>query len=433
MPIRLFFPCVLLLISVPGLSLRADNWERFRGPNGEGISNDRNVPVTFGPKENLRWKAEIPGMGHSSPVVWGDRVFLQTASNDASTRSLICLDAKTGKEVWSRTIPGIKPKQTVRFDSSLASATPTTDGEAVFVPFWDGKDVILTAYNFKGDKLWDRNFGEFVSQHGAGASPIVYKNLVIFSVDKDAFRDTTKRKGPVSDPSTLYALDKKTGKTVWETPREAVRACYSVPFLLEKQGGSPELIVTSTTAITSYHPETGKSNWYWTWTFPKDPLRTIAATTYANGTLLACSGDGSGERFMVGVTLKGTGKETRPEQIWSNAKAKESPYVPCPLIKGDEVYFVNDVGYAGCYDAKTGNKIYYERIPDTKFYASPIMVNGKVYAVSESGDVFVYPATPKFEVPRPTASLGETVRATPAVADGAIFIRTKSSLYCFGK
>jgi outer membrane protein assembly factor BamB len=440
--LRLVSLCALLSSAA---SARADNWERFRGPNGSGISSDKNIPIKFGTAENVRWKVKIEGMGHSSPIVWGDRVFLQTASLDASDRSLLCLDAKTGKEIWKRSIPGVRPDQPLRQDTSLASATPTTDGEAVYIPFWNGKDIIMTAYSFKGDKLWERNLGEFVSQHGAGASPILYKNLVIFSVDKDAFKelaDKTKAKDPktkkyptiklpVPNPSTLYALDKKTGKTVWEEPREAIRACYSMPFLLEKAGPTPELIVTSTSAITSYDPETGKSNWYWTWTFKKDPLRTIAASTYADGVLLACSGDGSGERLMVAVAINNKGKEARPEQIWSNAK--EFPYMTCPLIKGDHVYFANDVGRAGCFVAKTGKKVWFETVPDAKFYASPIMIDGKIYAASERGDVFVFPADPKEYQQLARNSFGEIIRATPAVANGALYIRTEKHLYCIGK
>ena len=176
---------------------RADNWERFRGPNGAGISSDKNIPVRFSTTENVRWKVKIDGTGHSSPIVWGDRLFLQIASPDASERSLLCIDAKAGKEIWKRSIKATRPNQSLRPDTSLASATAATDGEAVFIPFWDGKDIIMTAYNFQGDKLWDRNLGEFVSQHGAGASPILYKDLLIFSVDKDAFKevpDTTKKR-----------------------------------------------------------------------------------------------------------------------------------------------------------------------------------------------------------------------------------------------
>ena len=288
----------------------------------------------------------------------------------------------------------------------------------------------MAAYDFKGEKLWDRNFGEFVSQHGAGASPILYKNLLIFSLDMDAFRDTEKKTGPVANAAILYALDKKTGKIVWQEPREAIRACYSMPFLVEKPGKTPELIVTSSSAITSYNPETGKSNWYWTWNFPKMPLRTIAATAYCDGLFLACSGDGSGDRFTVGVALKGKGDEARPEQVWSSTK--EFPYVTCPLVKGEHVFFANDLGRAGCFVAKTGKKLWLETVSG-KFYASPVMIGDNIYAPSESGDVFVFAADPKEYRELARNSLRETIRATPAVANGAIFIRTEKHLYCFGK
>lgn len=411
-------------------SAHGQNWERFRGPNGEGTVTGQNLPVKFSTSENVRWKTPIAGVGHSSPIVWGDRIFLQTAGADASDRSLLCLDAKSGKILWERSIPGILPRQKLRYDTSLASASATTDGEAVYIPFWNGQDIIMAAYNFEGDKLWYRNLGEFVSQHGAAASPILYKNLLIFAFDRDAHRDTTKRTGPVPNPATLYALDKRTGKTVWQEPREGIRACYSIPFLLEKPGATPELIVTSTTAITSYNPDSGKSNWYWHWTFAKDPLRTIASTSHANGMLLAMSGDGSGERLMVAVALKGQGKDTKAEQAWANPK--EFPYVTNPLIKGEHVYFVNDLGRVGCFEVKTGKKRWFETMADAKFYASPVLIDGKIYAASEQGDVFVFPADPKAYRELARNRLGEVIRATPAVANGSMYIRTASHLYCIG-
>ena len=408
---------------------RAENWERFRGPNGEGVSGDKNIPLEFSATQNVRWKVALAGGGHSSPIVWGDRVFLQTTSNDGSERSLLCFDAKSGAELWKRTIKGAKVK--IRFDSSLASATPTTDGEAVYIPFWNGKDVIMTAYNFKGDKLWDRNLGEFVSQHGAGASPILYKGLLIFAMDKDAFRDANTKTGPVANPSNLLALNKKTGETVWERPRVAVRACYSVPFLLQNPGAVPELIITSTSAITSYDPDTGKPNWNWTWPFAKDPLRTIAGTVHSNGLLFACSGDGSGERLMVAVALNGQGKEARPDRIWDNKK--DFPYTPCMLVHGDHLYFTNDAGGAGCFHAKTGKKAWFETIPDTKFYASPVLIDGKIYACSDHGEIFVFAADPGGYHQLARNKIAGVIRATPAVANGGLYIRTEDTLYCFGK
>jgi len=421
--------CLGIIAAVSIDAVRADNWERFRGPNGDGISNDKNIPVHFSAKENVRWKASLRGGGHSSPIVWGDRLFLQVTSDDGTERSLVCFDANKGAELWRQSIPGKKVK--VRFDSSLASATPTTDGQAVYVPFWNGKDIVLTAFDFKGEKLWQRNLGEFVSQHGAGASPIVYKDLVIFSLDKDAYRDTKGLTGPVPNPSTLYAFNRKTGETVWEKPRDAVRACYSAPFLLQSGKSAPELIITSTSAITSYEPDSGKINWNWKWTFVQDPLRTIAATIHADGHLLACSGDGSGERLMVAVALNGLGKDAKPKQVWDNKK--DFPYVTCMLVHGEHVYFVNDLGRAGCFHVKTGKKMWFETIPDTKFYASPIMINGKIYACSDKGDVYVVEPNPSAYQQIARNKLGGVIRATPAVANGSLYIRTEDTLYCIGK
>jgi outer membrane protein assembly factor BamB len=296
---------------------------------------------------------------------------------------------------------------------------------------WNGKDVILTAYSFKGEKLWERNLGEFVSQHGPGASPILYKDLVIYANDKDAFRDANNKTGPVANPSKLYAFNKKTGDIVWETPRDAVRACYTVPFILEHPGKTPELIVTSTSAITSYEPETGKPNWNFTWPFVNDPLRTIAATLHTKGLLLACSGDGSGERLTVAVAMNGEGKEARPAKLWDNRK--EFPYVTSPVVYGDYTYFINDAGRAGCFHVKTGQKQWLESIPGAKFSASPIVIDGKVYAASEQGDVFVFAADPKGFHLLARNALGEGISATPAVANGCLFIRTESFVYCIGK
>jgi outer membrane protein assembly factor BamB len=430
MPVRYALLCLFAFAA----TVQADNWERFRGPGGAGISSDKNIPLKFSTTENVRWKIKIDGTGHSSPIVWGDRLFLQAASPDANERFLLCIDAKTGGEVWKRSIPGAKVK--FRYDSSAASATAATDGEAVYIPFWNGKDIILTAYNFKGDKLWDRNFGEFVSQHGAGASPIVYKNLLIFSLDKDAFRDTAKKTGPVPDPAHLYALDKKTGKTVWDVKRDANRACYSAPLILQNPGSPPELIITTTTAMTSYEPETGKVNWDWKWTGVKDPLRTINSTVYTNGLLFNCAGDGDGRRQMVAVAMNGQGKSAKPAKAWldtDKAAFKKTPYVPCLLTRGEHVYWVGDYGHVACVEAKTGKRVWFEQIPDAKFYASPVLIDGKIYASSEAGDVYVFGADPSGFKVLSQNPLGETIRATPAVSNGTLYVRTQDYLFAIGK
>ncbi len=417
--------CLAMLLCTSFAS--ADNWDRFHGPNGAGASHEKNIPVVFD-KGSLLWKVKLPGVGNSSPVIWGRNLFVQAAAANGADRKLLCIDTRTGETRWTYQLPGVKAH--THGMNTLASATPAVDGDAIYVPFWNGKDVIVTAISFKGEELWKKNLGPFFSQHGAGASPILYKDKLILANDMDKL-DKDKFPVPVKNPSLLVAFDKTNGSVLWEVPREPYRACYSAPFLLEKPGAEPELVVTSTTAITSYHPATGAKNWDWKWDFGgKAPLRTIASTILVDGMLLAAAGDGGGDRHAVGISLKGNGKDAKPTTAWQNKK--EFPYVPCLVHQGEQVYFVNDAGFAGCYDAKTGRKHFYVRLPDAKFTASPVLIDAKVYACSEEGDVFVFAAETKY-TPLAKNAIGERIRATPAVADGRLFIRGQEHLYCYGK
>jgi outer membrane protein assembly factor BamB len=417
---------LLILLGLTPVFARAENWDRFRGPNGLGIATDKSIPVSFDDKTNVVWKLALPGLGNSSPVIWGKHLFLQTASADGAQRVLQCIDVTQGKELWSRGIPGAKVK--VHDKNTLASSTPVTDGEAVFVSFWDGKDIFLVAYNFKGDLLWNKPFGYFSSQHGAGASPILFRDKVIFYNDMD--KDDFKTKQPMPRPATLYALNKGTGDVAWELPREAFRACYTAPFILDQPGTPPQLIVTSTTSIASYNPDNGGQNWDWHWKFKRARLRTIGGSIYLDGMLFACSGDGDGSRYMNAIALNGSGKNAQPKQVWENSK--DFPYVPCLLSRGDHLYFVNDLGFAGCFEAKTGKQAWFERIPDATFTASPVLIGDKVYAPSEQGDVYVFAATREAFQPLTKNHLGESIRATPAVANGRLYIRGQHHLFCIG-
>lgn len=397
-------------------ALFADNWPRFRGPNGTGIAADKDIPVKFSEKDSVLWKVALPGAGNSSPIVWGKRLFVQSATKDQKQRHLLSVDVQDGKILWTRTVPGVFFK--FRQESSPASSTPTTDGERVYVAFWNGKDILLHAYDFAGKPVWDRNLGPFDSQHGAGASPVVIGNLVYYAKDQD-------------DSSTLFAFNSRNGDIVWKQTRPYYRACYSAPFLLEKPGLPPELIVTSTKGITSYNPQAGEMNWDWQWPFNgKMPLRTTASPVYHNGMLFASSGDGGGDRHMVAVKLNGNGSATKPSLVWENKK--DFPYVPCMLSRGEHVYFVNDKGLAGCYQQATGRQIWFERLAGAKFLASPVMIDGKIYAGSEEGDVYVIAAEPTYQLLAKN-TLGERIRATPAVADNRLYIRGQYHLFCIGK
>ncbi|MBY0528374.1 MAG: PQQ-binding-like beta-propeller repeat protein [Gemmataceae bacterium] len=393
----------------------AANWARFRGPNGTGVATDTEIPVEFGTEKGVVWKVPTTGVGNSSPIVWGDNIFLETATPDGKERALVCLSTKDGKPKWTKSISSSKGKTHPK--NSLASGTPATDGERIYAPFWDGKNVFLYAFDFKGNKLWDRDLGAFESQHGAGSSPVVHGDKVFYNHDQDG-------------AAVIIALDAKNGKTAWEKKRKAFRTCYSTPFILERTDGGAELVVASTAGLTGYNPADGVENWNWVWDFkPAKPLRTVGSPIVSNGLVLAGSGDGDGTRHLVAVKLGGKGDISKDALAWD--KRKGSAYVPTMLAAGDHIYYVNDNGMAGCYSAKNGEEPWSERLGGS-FSASPLLIDGKVYAFAEDGNVFVFAAAPKYQLLAKNV-LGEVIFATPAVADNRLYIRTKSNLYCIGK
>jgi outer membrane protein assembly factor BamB len=406
---------------------RASDWPRFRGPNGTGISSDKDVPIQW-TESDILWKTPIPGLGNSSPIVWGNHVFIQSAETSGKERFLICLSANDGKILWNRAVPSSKA-HTHTFNT-WASSTPATDGQYVYAHFWDGSAVAIYAFDFHGNQIWKHDLGRFSSQHGPGASPIVHDGKVYFLYDQD--KDFW-----LTPCSVVIALDAKTGKTAWEAQRWAFRACYSTPFILESPTHDSELIVATTGGITGYNPQSGKENWNWTWHFDRMPLRTVASPIFSNGLIFANSGDGGGDRHAVAVrpgergeSLPQSGSQAAEASLaWENKKIL--PYVPSLLAWQEYIFAVNDKGLALCNLAQTGKPVWDHNFA-VGFSASPILIDGKIYAVSEDGEVFVFPAAPTYKQLAKN-SIGEKVRATPAVANNRLFIRGQEHLYCIGK
>jgi outer membrane protein assembly factor BamB len=402
----------------------AADWSRFRGPNGTGAVTGQDLPVEW-KADDILWKTPVPGKGHSSPVVWGDNVFLQSASADATERWLFCVSASTGKVLWKQTTQGSKGGTHPL--SSLASGTPAVDGERVYTIFWDGKNLSLNAYDLKGVQQWRRDLGSFKSQHGAGHSPIVYDGKVYVADDQDG-------------SAVLYAFDARTGEPAWKVERPAFRACYSTPFVLEKPNEPSQLIVLSTAGLTAYNPKDGKEIWNFVWAFDNMPLRTVGSPVIADGMAICPSGDGSGERNMIAVRLGGTGDVTKTNLAWQIKARRDTPYVPCMLSSGPYLFAVNDFGVTTCYVAKTGEKVWSEalfgdtpmRTNKSAVSASPVLIDGKIYVIDLDGKVCVFEAASKFKLLAKN-SVGEPVAATPAVADGRLFVRGSEHLFCIGK
>jgi outer membrane protein assembly factor BamB len=418
-----------ILLSI-GLASTAAEWSRFRGPNGTGTVADKDVPVQWSEKENIRWKISIPGKGHSSPVVWGKRLFLQTSAADGKDRALVCVDTDKGEILWTKSV--LAHASATNQYNSLASSTPATDGERVYCLFWDGTNLMIYAFDFKGEVVWKRGdaadkdkdeLGIYEvkkqggnSQHGAGGSPMVYDGKVFYANEKDG-------------SSSLLAFDAKTGKTLWKVDRKPFRTCYSTPFILDNKDGQPELIVGSTAGITSYNPANGHENWNYRWSFKGMALRTVASPIAHQGLVFQNSGDGSGERAMIAVKLGGKGDVTDTNLAWEDRKS--FPYVPTLLGHGEHIYGVTDKGTAFCYIAKTGTEVWSERL-GSPVWASPILIDGKIYVAAADGAVYILEAGPKYKL-LATNNVGEPVYATPAVADNCLYIRGSEHLFCIAK
>jgi outer membrane protein assembly factor BamB len=411
---------VLSAVSVLSLvaAATAGDWPRFRGPNGAGVAADATVPTEFKEGDGILWKVPLPGKGNSSPVISRGKLFLQTASADGHDRQLLCLDAVTGKTLWSRSVSATTA--TIHKNNSLASSTPAADGERVYVLFWDGKAVTLTAFDYQGSPQWRQELGSFKSQHGFGTSPVEYDGLVYVNYDQEP-------------SAVLLAFEAKTGKPAWRAERKGYRESYSAPLVRETPAGRKELVVGTTTATTGYDPKTGEELWSWTADFSwrsKGPLRTVASPVAWKDMVVIQYGDGDGSRCITAIKAPGAG--TTPQLVWEKRKQRATPYVPCMLVVGDLLYCVTDDGYADCYDIATGKEVWSRKhLKNGQVYSSPVLIDGKVYAPVED-EVFVFPAAPAFKLLADN-KLGEPVIASPAVADGRLYIRGAKHLFCIGK
>ena len=274
----------------------------------------------------------------------------------------------------------------------------------------------MYAHDFNGVEVWKKDLGAFNSQHGPGHSPIVHGNKVIFNNDQDG-------------TAQLLAFDSKTGKTLWDIPRKAFRACYSTPLFNTLENGKLELLVATSAGITSYDADKGLENWNYTWSFSKMPLRTVASPVVTSGVIVACSGDGAGDRHLIAVKLGGTGDVTPTNLLWENRKS--FPYVPSMISKQEYIFSVTDKGMALCNLAVSGKELWSERL-DSPVTASPLMIDNNIFAIGENGDVTIFQAEGSFKMISKN-SLGEPVFSTPAVANDKLYIRGVDHLFCIGK
>jgi outer membrane protein assembly factor BamB len=430
--------CAALLAFILGMTCRAgEHWPQFRGPGSAGVAEGENLPDTWDTKKNVVWAVDVPGRGWSSPVVWGDRIFLTAVLSDKAPTPrkglyiqdlkgkippgehrwvVYCFDWKTGKQLWERTAHKGTPEGPIHLKNTYASETPVTDGERVYAYFGN---LGLFCYDVDGKELWARKWGAFPTRFGwgTGASPALHRGRVYVVNDNE-------------EKSFLTALDARTGKDVWTVERDE-KSNWSTPFVWEN-GQRTEIVTAGTGKVRAYDLG-GKL----LWEFKGMSSITIPTPLSAHGLLYVSSGhllDGMRPVYAIrpgaagDISLKKG--ETGNEAIaWCQRGA--AAYHPSPVVVGDHLYVLYDKGMLACYDARTGKEVYgKQRIdPDSdKFTASPWAYNGKIFCLSEDGDTFVIRAGPRFEVLGKNP-LGEMCLSSPAVTRDSLIVRTMTKLY----
>jgi outer membrane protein assembly factor BamB len=407
----------LLVLSQAAFS---QEWTRFRGPNGSGVSSITNIPVQITPSD-YAWKITLPGGGHSSPVLWGDRIFLTCAEKETATRMVICISANDGHTLWTKSYPS-KPYK-MNPDNSYAAASPVVDENRVYVCWSTPEDYSLLALTHDGQEVWKADLGPYKSQHGSGASPIVFQNLVILTNDNEG------------QESYIAAFDRVTGQRAWKLPRKSERAAASTPCIYQPAGQPAQLIVTSKSeGVTAINPTNGEKLWALPDLFD---FRVVASPIAWDNFVLANDGEGAGGKRLVAIH-PGTA-EKKAEVAWRIVD--NVPYVPCPLEKDGKLFLWHDNGTVLCREAATGKLLWQGRVmkPDANgktapalFYGSPVWTDGKLYNMSRKGDLFVVSAGDKFEQ-LACNPLGELSHATPALANGHMYLRTYTHLICVAR
>lgn len=400
--LRLLAAC----LAAPGA---AQEWTSFRGPSGQGIAAAADLPSTFD-DTNVLWRVAVGGKGHSSPVLWEERLYL-TREGDGS-RAVVCIDRASGKEIWAGE-QSFETHRQHRFNS-FASSTPAVDREGVYLAWTSGSELVALALDHAGERRWRRPLGSFRAQHGSGSSPVLCGDLMIVANDNEG------------EESFLVALDKDTGKERWRIERRSERASYSSPVVHRPEAGPACLLFASTAhGLTAVEPESGRLLWEADAGFRQ---RCVATPCVAGNHLILYAGSGSSGKECAVFEL--------PEKAGGPAKAlhrprRSLPYVPSALGLGGRFYLFADGGVASCRDAATGHLVWRERL-DGSFFSSPVSDGEVLFIADREGTLYTLAAGDEFRL-LGTFELGEPVYATPAISKDRMYVRTFRHLICLGR
>jgi len=395
-----------LTISFAGFA-RADDWPGWRGPRGDGISQESNAPLRWSPTENIVWKTPLPGRGRSSPIVAGDGVFVTAGDDSDQSRRVICLDRLTGKVRWNLAVHRGEAGQMHR-NNTTASSTPCTDRQHVYSVFVDAHAMRVIAVGQQGRIVWSVTPGGFYSSHGFAASPVLYANGVIVNGHQDG-------------EAFVVMLNSKTGAEMWRYKPAVNLRSFSTP-VLTRHDGHDLLILTGASQTVGLDPATGQIMW-----FAGGPSEKFVSTPSVGHGLVFSFG-GSDEKRAMAVRLGGQGDVSETHVAWRCDRAM--PYVPTPLLLDNYLHVMCDTGIYSCLDPKTGTTLHTGRKLGP-VYSSPVAAAGRIYFFEDSGTCTIVEKGPKFNVIA-TNELNETVQTTPAISGGQLFVRTESHLFCIG-
>ncbi|MBM4031049.1 MAG: hypothetical protein FJ291_04605 [Planctomycetes bacterium] len=413
---------VLLTTLLAAVQAGGQDWPRFRGPDGAGISDATTVPVKW-TAEDYNWRVKLPGEGHSSPVVVGERIYLTCADPETATRTVVCLHASDGRTLWRRDFPSKKYRHNSA--NSFAAASPAADADGVVVAWTAPEEVTLLALDREGKDLWRRNLGPFTALHGSGSSPVIVGGLAILANEQGDFQ-TTSRPPDKQPKSSIVAVGRKTGETRWQIDRKTTWCVYATPCVRQDEEGRTELTFVSTShGFTAVEPASGKVIWEM-----GDLLKEcVSSPVVADGLVIAGDSYFMKGGHFVAVRPPSKKQDTKPAIAWEIPKPV--PRVSTPIVFNGRLYLWSEEGTVACHNVATGQQVWKERIQGGVFHGSPVCVNGRLYCISRNGDVIVLAASDKFDL-LARVPLGEPSSATPAIANGVMYLRTRTQLFSLG-
>ncbi|MGA2661402.1 MAG: PQQ-binding-like beta-propeller repeat protein [Verrucomicrobiota bacterium] len=404
---------IAILASCP---CAAENWPGFRGPGGQGISEEKNLPLTWSLTENLAWRVRVPGLGWSSPIVFEDCVFVTSASQDGTSCHLVCVNAVHGDIVWDKEVFSQDPPRKLA-ENSHATPTPVTDGRRVYAAFNGGR---IVATNWDGNGVWSWRDRQFVSKHGLSASPILYGDLLIMPFDGNGPADVNNIGYLTAwDGAFIAALDKRTGREQWRAKRGLSRQAHVTPMVTDVNGKA-QLISGAGDVVQGFDPGSGKL----IWSVQSRGEGVVPSIVCGHGLVFTSSGYGA--PTLRAIRPDGQGEVTSTHIAWESRV--NVPLMPSFVYAGGLLFCIKESGVASCLEAETGHVVWLERLGGA-FGASPVLAEGRLYCLAEDGSTLAIAADRKFKILARNPLEG-LCKASPAISKGRIFVRSQNSLFC---